>query len=77
MSEVFNKLLLITGFVLLIHAAYSAAQRKLYMTVQGILIIRMNKNVMFTDRTYLRITEQEDTFLPIDVNILFIDLNLI
>ncbi|KAG4072317.1 hypothetical protein HA402_004328 [Bradysia odoriphaga] len=41
----FNKLLLVIGFVFLIHAAYSAAQH----------------------RTYLRITEQESTFLPFDI----------
>ncbi|KAJ6649804.1 ER membrane protein complex subunit 5 [Pseudolycoriella hygida] len=41
----FNKLLLVIGFVCLIHAAYSAAQH----------------------RTYLRITEQESSFLPFDI----------
>lgn len=68
MPSMFNKCMLLLGFALLIHAAYSAAQRKCKYYKESLGNSQSRVYFSFTDRTYLRITEQEATFLPIDVS---------
>lgn len=76
MDKGLTKFLLVVGFLSLLHAAYSAAQRKQInqFTTLCMHIIEQKINVEFVilDRTYLRDTDQErtNTFLPLDVSIL-------
>lgn len=66
-----NKFLLLVGFLSLLHAAYSAAQRKssnnqieLGKSIDAFVSVNL-------DRSYLRMTDQENTttFLPLDVSL--------
>lgn len=72
MSKAFQKLVLGFGLMSLAHAAYSAAQRMLIYNILIILHV-IEKIILllieFVDRSYLRITEQEFTTLPLDVSI--------
>lgn len=67
-----TKFLLVIGFLSLLHAAYSAAQRKqieLSLQKKNKWYLHYNNNCPIPDRTYLRDTDQEETnsFLPLDV----------
>lgn len=70
MSKAFQKLVLGCGLMSLAHAAYSAAQRKFGSSFALKLHFHsfLNLLIKFSDRTYLRITEQEFTTLPLDVS---------
>lgn len=79
-----TKILLVIGFLSLLHAAYSSAQRKqtgdaliqyhrqnrFSNIINSIRKAKINTEFLFTDRTYLRDTDQEktNTFLPLDVS---------
>lgn len=65
----FTKFLLVVGFLSLLHAAYSAAQRKHALLIYSERKI-INDVLSNLDRTYLRDTDQEktNTFLPLDVS---------
>jgi hypothetical protein len=66
MSKAIYKFLLTLAFIALAHSAYSAAQCKFNSTPENF------KNIFyyiyFVDRTYLRISEQEFSSLPIDIS---------
>ena len=60
------KILLAMGFVLLGHAAYSAVQCE-----DEVLHFAMSKCVLLPDRSFLRVTEQQYSNLPMDVRTLY------
>lgn len=68
MSKAFQKLVLGFGLMALAHAAYSAAQRKPTVTHCPNFHLIFMEILIYSDRTYLRITEQEFTTLPLDVS---------
>lgn len=67
----FTKFLLVVGFLSLLHAAYSAAQRK-RINYRRLSSKKSMMIIHISDRTYLRDTDQEktNTFLPLDVSIM-------
>lgn len=64
--------MLFGGFLSLLHSAYSAAQRMAQLSLNFFYIYNNLKIyfLIFIDRTYLRITEQDFSNLPIDVSLL-------
>lgn len=69
--KTFNKILLTIGFISLLHTAYSAAQRKFIFSKYFLCIncSEQKYRKFITDRSYLRVTDQEKTnaYLPFDV----------
>ena len=61
------KILFTVGFLSLLHAAYSAAQRN-FLAYTVVLNVSLYTHSLPTDRSYLRLTEQEFTSLPADVS---------